>query len=76
MHSPRILHNQVRLAYDFNLSLPASLAHSKSKNACFRAAHSDLVVTFASIKGITAFVEIIKLTTTFSLIVRIFGKAI
>lgn len=71
-----ILHNQAQPAYGFSLSLPASLPHSKSKNACFRAAHSNLVVTFASIKGITAFVEIIKLTTTFFLIVRVFGKAI
>ena len=76
MHLRRILHNHVQPTYDFNLSLPASLPHSQSKNACFRAANRDFVVTLASIKGITAFVEIIKLTTTLFLIVIIFGKAI
>ena len=71
-----ILHNQIPRAYGFNLSLPASLPHSKSKNTCFRAANSDLVVTFASVEGIAAFVKIIKLATTSFLIVRVFGKAI
>lgn len=56
-----------------DLFLPTPHPHSKSKNPRLWAAYHVFVVSFASVKCIAAFVEIIKLTTTFLLVVRVFA---